>query len=130
MKICYFFGHSFIKNNDNLRRRYDNFVCKHCKEYYVEEEKFFSKYKWSETFWNSATWDIIKIIGIFVLIIAAFLLLVAAIMSITTYNTCQQYSKLGIDTIWNFWTGCLAKHPEFGYIPVDEYFKTFNIYKP
>lgn len=46
-------------------------------------------------------------------------------------NSCLTYiNKFNVDAVWNFWTGCMAKHPQFGYLPIDEYFRVINIYNP
>lgn len=44
--------------------------------------------------------------------------------------TCNAYAQMDIETQWTFWTGCMANHPRFGWIPVDEYFRILNINIP
>jgi hypothetical protein len=96
---------------------------------YAEDHTFLEKIKYSD-FWDSDAWVYIKIIGGTFLAFSLLIGLIILFLSISSKNACNFYSLKGIETQWNFWTGCLANHPKFGWIPVDEYFKTFNIYNP
>lgn len=130
MKIsCNVFGHKFVKNTGNDVRYYTKYICKRCKTTAEYESEI-----WEDTFWKSDTWENIKVISIGIGVIAGVLLvlfgILGGIMSIQSYFTCTQYKDMGIDVIWKLWTGCMANHPKFGYIPIEEYFKTLNLYKP
>lgn len=76
-------------------------------------------------------WDFLKFIGQVAILLAVLLALVfgsaIAVDRISQSYSCQQYSDMGIQVHYNFWTGCMARHSQFGWIPVDEYFKTLNL---
>lgn len=127
---CYFLGHSEGKSD---ARTWD-FKCPRCGEYF-DRNNFYSKYR--DTFWTSDTWDgikfTIKFIGILlvILIVAALILSVIVIPAFWfSHNSCNSYLEMGIETQWRFWTGCMANHPEFGWLPISDYFRTINIYNP
>lgn len=46
------------------------------------------------------------------------------------YNSCKRYESMGIPVDWDFWGGCMANHPEFGWLPINDYFQTLNLNVP
>jgi hypothetical protein len=96
---------------------------------YAKNHTFLEKIKYSD-FWDSDFWEYTKVIVPVVLIFLLIILLLVLFFSFGDYKACNAYSLKGIETQWNFWTGCLANHSKFGWIPIEEYFKTFNIYNP
>ena len=95
---------------------------------YAQDHTFWEKIKYAD-FWDSDFWEFCKFMFPVVFLIFLIIFLVFGIDAYFTYKTCNAYLVKGIETQWNFWTGCLANHPKFGWIPVEEYFKTFNIYQ-
>jgi hypothetical protein len=120
---CYLFGHSYKSNEGISYFKYSCVRCEHQSNYPGME-------KWENTFWDSEYWGAIKIIFWIIFGILVFFSFVIGLVSVISSNTCQEYSKMGIDVVWNFWTGCMANHPKFGYIPIAEYFRTLNINLP
>jgi hypothetical protein len=96
---------------------------------YADEMTFWEKIQYWD-FWRSDFWDSTKFIGGILLLFALIIGLIILFFSFGDYKACNAYSLKGIETQWSFWTGCLANHPKFGWIPIEEYFKTFNIYNP
>jgi hypothetical protein len=65
-----------------------------------------------------------------VVVFALILGLLAGVAAISQYNSCQQYDKMDITVQYEFWTGCMANHPKFGWLPIGEYFKVINLNIP
>lgn len=72
-------------------------------------------------------WDGLKFVGSILLISVLIVSLIFSGLMLTTYPACQSYQHMGIQVQWSFWTGCMAHHSQFGWLPVDEYFKTLNV---
>lgn len=117
-KICYVFGHG---------KRDEEGDCTRCHKYCYGN-------RWNDTFWDSTAWGYIKFVLTLVLALSALLFLIFAIIGIPPLiyakYACDSYAKMGVKVVWDFWAGCMANHPQFGWMPVDQYFKTLNIYKP
>lgn len=117
-KLCYWIGHAEIVNGD----------CTRCHRY------CYSGNRLSSTFWDSQAWNAVKFALLLALGISALLFLIIAITGIPTLISakyaCDAYAKMGVKVVWDFWAGCMANHPQFGWMPVDQYFKTLNVYKP
>jgi hypothetical protein len=127
MKLaCNLFGHSYELNEKLEKKSYFKYSCTRCEN----QTDYVDRDRWENTFWQSEYFDVIKVIFWFLLGTIIFILLIVGLISVIGYNSCQQYSKFGVDAVWNFWTGCMANHPKFGYIPVEEYFRTLNINLP
>lgn len=124
-KICYWFGHKkFELNKSPDRSNYHPYICPRCKETY----QYSDTSKFEDTFWKSDTWDTIKMITCGIISILGAIFIIYAILTLFSIPSCIQYAKMGIETKWNFWTMCMAHHPKFGWVPVDEYFKILNLY--
>ena len=99
-----------------------NHECKRCHIMYDN--------KWRDTFWESSTWEGIKILFnitvVVVVLFGAFSLLITG----TGMASCNQYRDMGVETIYKFWVGCMANHEKFGWVPVEEYFRTINLNIP
>lgn len=141
--ICKIFGHNYDPTPDSsessnayfrhncLRKNCDEFFGRYKLESF---EKQSSYYKFHETFWDSATWNFIKIVvSAFLGVFSVFLILFLIIGTVTILFgsiECTEYAKLGIETRYTFWTNCMANHPKFGWLPIDEYFRTINLNIP
>lgn len=122
--ICHWFGHDLHDNPD--KTHYSNSVkCSRCGEVFTYKTD-----KWRRTFWETETWEYGKIIAACVLV--GLLVLLVLTLSVGFFNSiiCGQYAEMGIEARYNFWTGCMANHPEFGWLPIEEYFRTINLYQP
>ena len=119
--VCNIVGHTSEKGA--LRK--DCYLYPTCDRCGIE---YCSRY--GRTFWTSSKFEAIKFTLGMLLLFVSIVTLVLLLLGWGNKVTCNQYIELGIPAQWKFWTGCMANHPKFGWIPVDEYFKTFNIYKP
>lgn len=126
-KNCKWFGHKFIENK---KESFFKYVCSNCQRLanYPENEKY-------DDVWWTEFWDEYKtIISSLLLFIAIFLIVfgIVALLAITTEKaTCNSYIAMGIPAKWTgIWTGCMANHPKFGWIPVQKYFEIINLYLP
>lgn len=121
MKKCYVFGHTFKELPHH--RYYYKYECTECerKTDNPEVERF------EYTFWDSNTWETAKFILTSLLTIAVAAYLAVSLGNFINSISCMKYQELGIDTIYSFWTGCMAKHPVYGWVPVEEYFKILNV---
>lgn len=127
VKTCYIFGHDFKRNANPKNRYYDEYKCTKCNSTigdYLKENKF------RHTFWDSDAWGFVKIVFTALLCMSAVVGFCVLLIGFFSNLTCQQYIKMGIDAKFNLWTGCMANHPKFGWIPIDDYFKTINLYMP
>lgn len=70
-----------------------------------------------------------RLVLIFGLILIS-VVVIGGVVYIAQYNSCQDYSSMGIDVQYHFWIGCMANHPKFGWMPTDDYFRTLNINIP
>lgn len=89
------------------------------------EKTFWRSYLWSDTkdffkivFWV-AFW--LLVLGFFVY----FLIVYPDIKVCSTYHT-----NFGLETVWNFWTGCMIHSEKFGWIPADQFFQIINLNVP
>ncbi len=124
MKKCYIFGHKFEPNPEKDFRWRQDYRCIYCDTTTnrPEEDKF------KDTFWKSDTLDTIKFWTAAVLTVASIASAIILMGYFVDNSTCNQYKNMGIDVIYNFWTGCMANHPKFGWIPVEKYFEVLNLY--
>lgn len=124
MKKCYVFGHEYVVNKGRNTSRYGDYICIHCGHTTDDPETS----KWDYTFWQSDSWEIITFWFKVILVIIAIILTFCGIYYFIDSNTCNQYKNIGIDVMFNFWTGCMANHPKFGWIPIEKYFEVLNLY--
>jgi hypothetical protein len=117
---CYIFGH---RKGSSGKMTWD-YKCPDCGNYWDKGQQSM------DTFWDSDAWMYTKIVLATIFWAMVGMGIIAIVFTIVDSRICAAYSSKGIPTEWSFWTGCLANHPKFGWIPVDEYFKTFNIYNP
>ena len=80
--------------------------------------------------WLSNFWDEFQPIIIIALIFIGVIACIVGFSLTINYNSCQEYVAMGIPAQWHFWSGCMANHPKFGWVPVDQYFKILNINLP
>ncbi len=137
--ICKIFGHNYDPTPDSsessnayfrhncLRKNCDEFFGRYKLESF---EKQSSYYKFHETFWDSTAWEATKIFGSTILAVFFVFFLIALVGSFFSSIGCTEYAKLGIETRYTFWTNCMANHPKFGWLPIDEYFRTINLNIP
>ncbi len=123
--ICYILGHD-DKGEKNKVRDWHN-KCSRCKS---EWNPNWNNTRFADSFWNSEVWDFLKLVIPIILVALGILVAIIGIGYLLDKNSCNAYSTMGIDVIYNFWTGCMANHPKFGYIPIEEYFRTLNLYIP
>lgn len=125
---CHFLGHSEGKSDS---RTWD-FKCPRCEHYFDKDRHGNGKFGY--TFWTSDTWDSIKFTVKFIAITLLIITLTISVIVIPSvwlsHNSCNSYLEMGIETQWGLWTGCMANHPEFGWLPISDYFRTINIYNP
>jgi hypothetical protein len=81
--------------------------------------------KWISDFYEEH--DVI--INLLAFIVISFLL-IAGFVALTQSESCDAYADMGITVQYNFWTGCMAQHPVFGWMPTSEYFKVLNLNIP
>lgn len=126
--VCQFVGHDYRKSSREDYYHHYKYVCqrKDC----VGHTDFSTDDKWRNTFWDSGVWETIKYIGMALLCAILVLSLVVLLINFLGVKTCQQYAKMGVETSYNFWTGCMANHSKFGWVPVDEYFRVINLNIP
>ncbi len=124
MKKCYIFGHEYVVNKGNNYGRYSTHICKYCGHTTGEPKAS----KWDYTFWQSDAWDTIKTWTIGLLIFTGVVFGIVYLFYWMNSTACTQYKSMGIDVMYNFWTGCMANHPKFGWIPVEKYFEVLNLY--
>lgn len=123
MKLsCNVFGHRYIENKESMGG-WDRYVCNRCETKHDE----YNKDIWKDTFWRGAAWDAIKYIIGTIGAIAIVVGFIVGISSLVNYNSCMAYKDLDINVIWKFWTGCMGNHPKFGWLPIDEFFRTINV---
>lgn len=136
--VCWIFGHDYdIKPHEHFAHTFEaRCTRKNCGMVLSRresEERFrdiVKDKKYNNTFWDSDAWDYTKIILLIVGLIVLILLCGLVPTVITTKSACTVYAQQGIEVMYNFWTGCMANHPDFGWMPVDEYFNTLNVRIP
>ena len=129
---CSLMGHVFSKRflfNTGL----DYLVCNHCGKSFrlyrdQDFEEMCEEHKWEEVFWDSRAWFEIKFWAGIILMLCMVIALIIVPVSLADKAKCTSHARLGIPTEWQFWISCMAKHPEFGWIPVDRYFEIANLY--
>lgn len=126
MKKCYIFGHKFELNPDRGDHWGDTHRCIYNCGYKTNNPGKGSKY--IDTFWRSDAWDTIVSWFKVILVVLIILLIIVGIIYWISNSTCIQYKNMGINVLYNFWTGCMANHPKFGWIPVEKYFEVLNLY--
>lgn len=116
MKKCYVFGHTF---EETPKREYYKFACTQCerKSDNPKSEKF------ENTFWESNEWEIIRATLITLVVFAVLLFTIVSLRN----HACMIYQELQINTMYNPWTGCMAKHQVYGWVPVEKYFEILNV---
>ena len=133
-KHCNYFGHKY---NPVLTSRYSQKVHRcireKCEEYLVPDEDFeknSKEHRWDGTYWESSDWELIRMILsvlFWATMVIFFIIFVGAVID---NLTCDSYQNLGIPAKWGLWTGCMAEHPKFGWIPISEYFRVINLNIP
>lgn len=63
--------------------------------------------------------------GLLIIVVVLSILIVPSVL--LDYKSCQRYESMSIPVDWDFWGGCMANHPEFGWLPVKQYFQTMNL---
>lgn len=117
---CVIFGHA--PGVVITMRGYHRIECPACGDYYEN--------KWEDSFWKSSSYAVERI---FMAIAAAFLVVILLIIVLKIWfdwNSCNTYHSMGVPSQWNLWVGCMAEHPKFGWIPVEDYFRVINLYTP
>jgi hypothetical protein len=127
MKLaCNIFSHKFLENHKQGKKTHYKYSCTRC----GEESDYPDMNKWENTFWDSDAWIYTKSILVVLLGTVAIISLMIFISSLVGKVSCNSYAEMGIPVQWNFWVGCMANHPKFGWIPVDEYFSVLNLNIP
>lgn len=130
--VCQIIGHDFglVENGTYAECKWTG--CKESHRHYRNDslEETQKSYKFHNTFWDSAGLEVIKIISGAILGIAVLFVLVSIPLFLMGRATCNAYSGMGVDVLWNFWTGCMAKHSEFGWLPIEQYFNSLNLNLP
>ncbi|HJU59251.1 MAG TPA: hypothetical protein VJ583_05845 [Nitrososphaeraceae archaeon] len=126
MKICYIIGHD--KKGESVPGIDWEYNCSKCGVGWDKHGYYGGKFRY--TFWTSGIWESAKfffrIIGL-----ASLLLIFFSVFNILLSNaSCNSYEKFGVETVYDIWAGCMAKHPKLGFIPVEEFFRTINIINP
>ena len=95
--------------------------CSRCGEQVPSDDK------WSCTYWTSDDWETLswglKFFGSVLTILAVAI----AIACWGNISECNAYADLGVQTRWNFWTGCMALNDQFGWFPIEEFFRSVNL---
>jgi hypothetical protein len=141
-RICQVFGHKFPeKLPENIPPGYGNVSCirkgcngdmsVHCKDSQKDYDARVSHSKYEDTFWTSDAWSNIKIVLLGILAAFGVLALIVIPAIILNKLSCNSYAKfVEVPVQWNFWTSCMAKHPQFGWMPIDEFFRNVNVTLP
>jgi hypothetical protein len=66
----------------------------------------------------------------FALVIVFSFALLLSFVALVQSRACDAYADMGITVQYNFWTGCMAQHPVFGWMPTSEYFEVLNLNIP
>lgn len=142
MKKCNFLGHSLRffpekrgQNNSIITKQEIACMRPGCgfSEIVLRDEvpgELMVRRKYRDAFWNSSTFRAIINFLVWVLV---GLTVLAGILAITYWvdlSECNAYGNMGIEVRYNFWTECMAKHPKLGWLPIDDYFRTINLYVP
>jgi hypothetical protein len=127
MKKCDFAGHKFEKKKYKPGQRpYQEYFCerKGCRY----ETDYPQEHKWDKTIWTSDEWETIKRITLILLWMVFIVALFTFGFIFVGKHSCDSYGNMGINVMYDFWNGCMAKHEKYGWVPVVEYFKILNLY--
>lgn len=137
---CYWFGHNFqpgksgkLPNGEYLPPEEAICSCgrRNRIRWYTSFEQLVRKEKWTGTFWKSDAFGRIKIFLWVLFWIAVFIFCIWLLLILPQQIGCGTYrTQFGVETVYNLWTGCMANSPKFGWIPVDEYFRSINLNIP
>lgn len=120
--FCKWFGHSPEEIKEGIRTV--GYKCSKC----GEEEKWDSSFRTGNIRLFLDNWGIVFVaIGV----VLGFLLMLSVPFVLAEYAACSKYVEMGVPAKWTgIWTGCMAEHPQFGWVPVDNYFQIIGIYAP
>lgn len=111
-KTCYWLGHKKVLTE------YGNYKCLRCKEHHSSEIYFTDSFL-------SSTW----FIALTILTCAIFIVGLVFFLSLWSDKmTCISYAKYNIEVSWSFWNGCMAKHSQYGWLPISKYFEIMNLF--
>lgn len=125
-RLCTVFGHNPESKSEKVSSYREMFRCPDCEELFDD--------RFEDCFWKSEEFEFLRmLLMVFLgmaLILFIIFLITTLIGSLTSLAKCNSYLEMGVNTQFNFWTGCMANHPKFGWVPVEKYFEIINLYIP